>query len=135
MESGRSSRRPWAQARQPEGDSGEESKKERETGQGELGVLAARWARLSGDAAANYNEPMIRIYDEIVNFIASGTTPQGVIDFVPSQETREVVADLIRREKTTGLSADERSQLDHYLQVEHIMRMAKAKARSLCRDD
>jgi hypothetical protein len=39
------------------------------------------------------------------------------------------VADLVRREKTEGLSADESSELDHYLQLEHIMRLAKARAK------
>jgi len=38
------------------------------------------------------------------------------------------VADLIFREKTEGLSADEKSELDHYLQIEHLMRLAKARA-------
>jgi hypothetical protein len=34
-------------------------------------------------------------------------------------------------EKTTGLSADETKELEHYLELEHIMRLAKAKAREL----
>jgi hypothetical protein len=74
---------------------------------------------------------MIRVYDEFVEFIASGTTPQAVVDFQPSDATKERVADLIHREKTSGLLADERSELDHYLQLEHIMRLAKARARTL----
>jgi hypothetical protein len=39
------------------------------------------------------------------------------------------VADLIHREKTTGLSPEEESELDHYMQLEHLMRLAKARAR------
>jgi hypothetical protein len=74
---------------------------------------------------------MIRVYDEFVEFIASGTTPQAVVDFQPSDATKERVADLIHREKTSGLLSDERSELDHYLQLEHIMRLAKARARTL----
>jgi hypothetical protein len=41
------------------------------------------------------------------------------------------VADLIAREKASELTAEERSELDLYLQIEHIMRLAKAKARKL----
>jgi hypothetical protein len=37
-------------------------------------------------------------------------------------------ADLIFREKTEGLSEEEKSELGHYLQIEHLMRLAKARA-------
>ena len=70
------------------------------------------------------------LYDEIINFIAFGTTPQSVLDFRPSKTVKERVTDLIEREKTMGLSANEVTELDHYLQLEHIMRLAKARARS-----
>ncbi len=72
---------------------------------------------------------MIRVYDEIVEFIASGTTPQTVAGFSASVESKNRVAVLIAREKTSELTVDERSELDHYLEIEHIMRLAKAKAR------
>lgn len=68
-------------------------------------------------------------YDEFINFVASGTTPQGVIDFNPSEATGERVADLIRRQKTGALTEEENSELAHFLEVEHIMRLAKARAR------
>jgi hypothetical protein len=73
---------------------------------------------------------MPRAYEEIVDFIAAGTTPSGVIAFQPSEEAKARVADLIQREKTTGLSAEETTELDHYLQLEHLMRLAKARART-----
>lgn len=78
---------------------------------------------------------MIRAYDEIVDFIAGGTTPDAVARFEPSRETRQRIADLIHREKTTGLTPDETSELDHYLKIEHLMRLAKARARALCSHD
>jgi hypothetical protein len=75
---------------------------------------------------------MIRAYDEIVEFIAAGTTPGTVASFEPSQETKDYVAELIHKEKSAGLSAEEASELDHYLKLEHMMRLAKARARTLC---
>ena len=72
---------------------------------------------------------MILAYDEFVDFIASGSTPQEVIDFRPSEATKAKVADLIHRQKTNGLSADETAELDHYMHIEHVMRLAKARAR------
>ena len=82
-----------------------------------------------------YNHDMIRAYEEIVDFIAAGTTPRTVAHFEPSQETKDRVADLIHREKTTGLAPEEASELDQYLRMEHMMRLAKARARSHFADE
>ena len=71
---------------------------------------------------------MIRAYEEIIDFIAAGTDPHGVATFEASQATKERVADLIHREKTTGLSSEEAAELNDYLQLEHLMRLAKARA-------
>jgi GTP-dependent phosphoenolpyruvate carboxykinase len=71
----------------------------------------------------------MKAYEEIIEFIASGTTPRNVAAFRPSEEAKERVADLIQREKSSAISPDEESELNHYLQLEHLMRLAKAKAR------
>ncbi len=71
----------------------------------------------------------LRAYDEFVDFIAAGPSSENVAAFLPSESTRQRVSDLVLREKTTGLSAAETSELDHYFQLEHIMRLAKARAR------
>jgi hypothetical protein len=68
-------------------------------------------------------------YFEIIDFIAFGTTPREVADFRPSVAAQQRVADLIEREKGGGLSSDEKAELDHFMELEHILRMAKAKAR------
>ena len=70
-----------------------------------------------------------KAYDELADFIAVNN-PRGVIAFRPSAEAKSRVADLIFREKTTGLSADEKSELDCCILAEHFMRLAKARARS-----
>ncbi len=69
------------------------------------------------------------VYMEIIDFIAAGTTPQNLIDFIPSEEVKERIADLIHREKTTGLTSEETAELNHCLQLEHLMRLAKSRAR------
>jgi hypothetical protein len=68
-------------------------------------------------------------YEEIIDFIAAGTTPGSVASFRPSEKAKERVAELIYREKTTGLSSEETAELEHYMQLEHLMRLAKARAR------
>lgn len=66
--------------------------------------------------------------EEVVDFIAAGTSPSDVAAFRPSEAAKQRVAELIRREKTDGLSPEETSELEHYVQLEHIMRLAKARA-------
>ena len=72
----------------------------------------------------------MRPYEELVQFIAA-LSPREVIDFKPSEGARQRVWDLIERQKTSPLLADEKSELDHYLEIEHLMRLAKARARQL----
>ena len=72
---------------------------------------------------------MNRAYEEVIEFIAAGSDSRSIADFGPSDEVRERVAELVAREKAGGLSVEETSELDHYLQLEHIMRLAKARAR------
>ena len=78
---------------------------------------------------------MTRAYEEIIDFIAAGTTPQRVIAFQPSEAVKVRVADLIHREKSNGLSSEESSELNQYLQLEHLMRLAKARARAHLADE
>jgi hypothetical protein len=68
-------------------------------------------------------------YAELVDFIAANTAPAKLVAFRPSEATQLRVRDLLHREKTAGLSREETSELDHYLDFEHLMRLAKAKAR------
>jgi hypothetical protein len=71
---------------------------------------------------------MTRAYEEIIDFIAAGTTPEGLINFQPSEVAKERVADLILREKTAGITVEEKAELDQYLMLEHLIRLAKARA-------
>jgi hypothetical protein len=70
-------------------------------------------------------------YFEIIEFIAAGTTTESVASFRPSPEAQQRVEELIEREKDSDLSPEEKSELDHYIELEHILRMAKARARQL----
>jgi hypothetical protein len=72
----------------------------------------------------------LKAYDEVIDFIAA-TSPAKVLAFHPSEATTQRVSDLICQEKTTGLSLEEKAELDHYMWLEHVMRMAKIRARKL----
>jgi hypothetical protein len=70
-----------------------------------------------------------KTYEEIVEFIATGTDPQSVVDFQPSAEVRERISDLLKRERSGRATAEEKAELDHFAMLEHLMRLAKARAR------
>lgn len=68
-----------------------------------------------------------KAYDEVIEFIAF-SSPENVIVFAPSEEAKTRIADLIFREKTEGLSDEEKTELDLCLQIEHLLRVAKVRA-------
>jgi hypothetical protein len=70
-------------------------------------------------------------YHEIIDFIAAGTTPEEVARFQPSPEAQQRVAALIEGERAGRLSPEEKAELDHFMELEHILRMAKARARQI----
>ena len=68
------------------------------------------------------------VYLEIIDFIAAGTTPETVVNYRPSAGVQRRVAELIARDKDDMLTPEERAELDHFVELEHILRMAKARA-------
>jgi len=72
---------------------------------------------------------MTRVYEEIVEFIAGGSTPDDVAEFSPSELARERVNELLEAKKTQTISSEELGELNHYLELEHLMRLARARAR------
>jgi hypothetical protein len=71
---------------------------------------------------------MSRAYEEIIEFIAKGSRPSDVAAFQPSAQARAHVEELLEREKQQALTPQEALDLSHYLELEHIMRLAKARA-------
>ena len=69
-----------------------------------------------------------KVYDEIIDFIAAGTTPQSVVNFQLSDSAKERLEDLVYGHKMGELTPEEKRELDHFLTLEHIMRLAKARA-------
>jgi len=73
----------------------------------------------------------IPAYHEIIDFIAGGTTPEQVINFRPSLQSQKRVEELLQREREHTATPEEKAELDHFMELEHILRMAKAKARQI----
>ena len=64
----------------------------------------------------------------MIDFLAAGTTPEGLVNFRPSESVQARVADLIDRDREGALSPAETQELADFLQLEHLMIMAKAQA-------
>jgi hypothetical protein len=53
-------------------------------------------------------------YDEIIDFIAAGTTPEAVVAFRPSDSVQQRVAELVERSNDGSISSEEQSELEDY---------------------
>jgi hypothetical protein len=68
-------------------------------------------------------------YTEVIDFIVSRVNPEALLQFQPSEANQRRVTELIEGQHNGTLSAEEASELNEYLQIEHLMIMAKAQAR------
>ena len=69
------------------------------------------------------------VYLELIDFIVSRATPEALLEFRPSLENQRRVSELVEGQENGTLSRDEASELDDFVQIEHLMIMAKAEAR------
>lgn len=68
----------------------------------------------------------VRADDEIIDLLASAP---DVLHFKPSEAARARVWELVAKEKAGTLTEEERLELNHYAQMEHLLRLVKARAR------
>lgn len=71
------------------------------------------------------------IYLEIVDFFASGATTQAVADYEPSAALQRRAWELLTLSEEGRLTPEESSELEHFTELEHILRMTKARARQI----
>jgi hypothetical protein len=71
------------------------------------------------------------VYLEFIDFIAGGTTPEQIIAFRASRVAQQRLEALIAQEKEHGLSPEEEAELEYFCQLEHILRVAKARAEQI----
>lgn len=68
-------------------------------------------------------------YQELIDFIAETTDRERLAKFRPSKAAQARVETLVEKLKEGTIRKSERAELDMFLNLEHVMRMAKAKAR------
>ncbi len=67
------------------------------------------------------------VYDELAYFLAS-LSPRRVVAYKASPKAQARVNELLEKNKTVGLTSEENAEMERYMTVEHIVRLAKAKA-------
>jgi hypothetical protein len=67
------------------------------------------------------------VYNEVAEFMAS-MNPAMVIAFKPSSANQTRFDFLLDKQKDSGLSNDEKSEIEHYLILNRIIGLAKAQA-------
>ncbi len=72
---------------------------------------------------AEYNS----VYDELAVFLAS-LSPTKVLAYKSSPKAQARVSTLLEKNKNIGLDAIESAEMERYMTVENIVRLAKAKA-------
>jgi hypothetical protein len=77
------------------------------------------------ESSMNATEP---VYMELVDFVARGSTAEEVAGFRPSPEAQKRVAELLERQRESELTEEETAELDGFVQLEHMLGLAKAKA-------
>ncbi len=71
----------------------------------------------------------MKAYTEFVDFIVTHIKPEAIAAFKASEENHDLFYELLGKEKAGIASVEERKLLDQFMQIEHIMRMAKIKSR------
>jgi hypothetical protein len=67
-------------------------------------------------------------FDEVADFIAE-LNPAKLIALKPSAKVQERLDNLLFKNKEEGLNDDEKLELERYLTLEHLISLAKARAR------
>lgn len=70
----------------------------------------------------------VTAYDEFAEFISLPPTLEEIAEFRLSDELESRIRDLLVSNRSRALTAEEQNELDEYVRVEHLMRMAKLRA-------
>jgi hypothetical protein len=67
------------------------------------------------------------VYDELADFLAS-LSPRKVLQYKASPKAQERVELLLLKNQNEGLTLEENAEMERYMTLEHIIRLAKSKA-------
>jgi len=65
---------------------------------------------------------------EVFEFLACLPAPEEIVALHPSKTLRARISAFLEKNRTEGLTPDEEQEWEHYQYLEHLVRIAKAKA-------
>lgn len=68
------------------------------------------------------------LYLEVADFFASSPTAQEILEFHPSDESAQLISNLLEANRTRGLTPDEQNALNEYTRVERLVQLIKVRA-------
>lgn len=71
-------------------------------------------------------------YEKILEFLAAGPSAQEITAFRPQPEVQECFSQLLEANRQRGLTDEEEEELDHYIRIERMLTLLKAKAYHYC---
>ena len=69
-----------------------------------------------------------QVFEEIIDFLASGPTREQIIEFKASAASQRRLAELLEKNREEALTEAESAELDVYEQVDYVMSLLKARA-------
>jgi hypothetical protein len=97
------------------------------------GVVAVFGYRLSisnhpGDTTMTTSELSLPFYEDVLEFLASGPSSQQVVEYRPSAAAQNRFSALLEANRKRTLSLEEEEELDHYVQMDRMLSLLKAKS-------
>ena len=65
---------------------------------------------------------------EVARFLADGPSPEAILAFHASPAVADRMYELIDRERAGHITEEEKSELETYVYIEHLMRLVKIEA-------
>ena len=76
----------------------------------------------------NIKEISLPFYEQVLDFLASGLSVNEIIKFRPPLAAQTRFSYLLEANQKRKLTAEEADELEHYIQIERMVSLLKAKA-------
>lgn len=75
-----------------------------------------------------------KAYEEVLDFLASGPSPDQILNFQLSTEARQRASELLQKDREDGLATEETQELDFYVELGDFLGILRAKAQLHAQD-
>lgn len=72
---------------------------------------------------------MLQLSEDILDFLASSPSTEAIINYHPSENLQNRMSELLEKNRSGGLSDDEKLELGEFLRMNRFMNRLKIKAR------